>query len=214
MNSCKPHYSREYKAVPGMLKAHVSICFCYHCYYYCPITADTLDRGHWAQHLQFSFLLPPALPRRLMSEKWLQLRYLPEGDGVGVSTFPLPDQEGPGPRGPHQHVLKTSPSAQPMLVPPAAQAQGNGQGRPLRLAAEEEGGGSLGGLKYSPGAHHEITQQASPPKIPSRDGNFENNHPDTARVKHLCRGVCLEHERINRLNLQPLPEPLTQSIRA
>lgn len=80
-------------------------------------------------HLQFP-LSSPTCPAQvpLQSEKWLQPRYLPEGDGVGVGTFPLPDQEGPVPGDPHQHVLRFS-TAQPIVVPPAAQARGNGQGR-------------------------------------------------------------------------------------
>lgn len=47
---------------------------------------------------------------------------LPEGDGVGVGTFSLPDEEGPIPGNPHQHVLCFS-TAQPIIVPPAAWAR-------------------------------------------------------------------------------------------
>lgn len=52
--------------------------------------------------------------------------HLPEGDGVGVGTFSLPDEEGSVPGNPHQHVLCFS-TAQSIIVPPAAQGQENSQ---------------------------------------------------------------------------------------
>lgn len=85
------------------------------------MTLWTEDPGS-SVHLQFP-LSSPICPSQapLQNEKWLQPRDLPEGDGVGVGTLPLPDQEGPVPGDPHQHVLRFS-AAQPVVVPPAAQA--------------------------------------------------------------------------------------------
>lgn len=66
---------------------------------------------------------------------------LPEGDGVGVATFPLPDEEGAVPGNPHQHVLRFS-TAQPVVVPPAAEA-----GKPPSERVPRRGAGVGSGLE-------------------------------------------------------------------